>query len=203
MRIEKLADNKIKVTLTSEDLTHMDIKIEQLTPNSKELHTFLFNVMETIREETGFNPYNGQVVVEATPLKDGISIMVSKLASEKKTMTKEEFKHIKSIKPKKKQSTVKFILYYFDDFEVMCDALVNIEEEAVKSGKLYKHSDTYCLMVKKDESYIKTHCILSEFAVKRSAHLVQPDHIMEHWTLVAARSSLLDMVKGIAELGCE
>ena len=35
--------------------------------------------METIREETGFNPYNGQVVVEATPSQDGISILVKRL----------------------------------------------------------------------------------------------------------------------------
>lgn len=200
MRIEKLADNKIKVTLTSADLTHMDIKIEQLTPNSKELHTFLFNVMETIREETGFNPYNGQVVVEATPIKDGLSIMVSKIAEAKQPITREQFKRIKSIKPKKKQNTVKFSLYYFDDFDVLCDALVNIEEKALKNSELYKRSDRYCLMVKKDAAFAKSHYILSEFSVKNSGHIVLPNHIMEHWTFVASRESLLNMVRGIIGL---
>ena len=60
MRIEKLAENKIKVTLTAADLSRLNIDIKQLTPASRELHTFLFHIMETVREETGFNPYNGQ-----------------------------------------------------------------------------------------------------------------------------------------------
>ena len=72
MRIEKLNKDKIKVTLTTAELINLDIDVKRLSPDSKELHTFLFHIMETIREETGFNPYNGQVVVEATPSQDGI-----------------------------------------------------------------------------------------------------------------------------------
>lgn len=63
MRIEKLNKDKIKVTLTTAELINLDIDVKRLSPDSKELHTFLFHIMETIREETGFNPYNGQVVV--------------------------------------------------------------------------------------------------------------------------------------------
>ena len=79
MRIEKLNNDKIKVTLTTRDLTSLDVKIEQLRPDSRELHLFIFKIMERIQKETGFNPYNGQIVVEAMPEKDGIAIMVSKL----------------------------------------------------------------------------------------------------------------------------
>ena len=79
MRIEKLNNDKVVVTLTTADLTTLDIDIKQLSPNSKELHTFLFHIMETIHKETGFNPYSGQVVVEATPSSEGITILVSRL----------------------------------------------------------------------------------------------------------------------------
>ena len=59
--------------------------------------------METIREETGFNPYNGQVVVEATPSQDGISILVKRLNKGIKKITEEQFKKVVSVKPKKKE----------------------------------------------------------------------------------------------------
>ena len=56
MRIEKLNKDKIKVTLTTAELINLDIDVKRLSPDSKELHTFLFHIMETIREETGFTP---------------------------------------------------------------------------------------------------------------------------------------------------
>ena len=52
MRIEKLNKDKIKVTLTTAELINLDIDVKRLSPDSKELHTFLFHIMETIREET-------------------------------------------------------------------------------------------------------------------------------------------------------
>ena len=103
MRIEKLNKDKIKVTLTTAELINLDIDVKRLSPDSKELHTFLFHIMETIREETGFNPYNGQVVVEATPSQDGISILVKRLNKGIKKITEEQFKKVVSVKPKKKE----------------------------------------------------------------------------------------------------
>lgn len=203
MRIEKLADDRVKVTLTSADLTHMDIKIEQLTPNSKELHMFLFHVMETIREETGFNPYSGQVVVEATPLKDGMSIIVSKLKNEKKHITREQFKKIKSIKPKIKSDDIIFKMYYFDDFEILCDALVKIQKEAAESGALYKLGNEYCVMIKNDKRFLNSDYILSEFSLKKSVYPMQAEHVKEHWTLIAKQGKLADMINGISILKCE
>lgn len=51
MRIEKLNKDKIKVTLTTAELINLDIDVKRLSPDSKELHTFLFHIMETIRKK--------------------------------------------------------------------------------------------------------------------------------------------------------
>ena len=111
MRIEKLNKDKIKVTLTTAELINLDIDVKRLSPDSKELHTFLFHIMETIREETGFNPYNGQVVVEATPSQDGISILVKRLNKGIKKITEEQFKLFRSsLKRKNWVRNVYFIL---------------------------------------------------------------------------------------------
>lgn len=44
MRIERLAENKVKVTLTGDDLSGFDINVKKLSKNSTELHSFLFKV---------------------------------------------------------------------------------------------------------------------------------------------------------------
>ena len=81
MRIEKLNSNKVRVTLTGDDLVGFDINAERLSKNSAELHNFLFKIMDTVHKETGFNPHNGQVVVEAQSAGDGMTIVISKINS--------------------------------------------------------------------------------------------------------------------------
>lgn len=199
MRIEKITDNRVKVTLTAADLIHLDINVEHLTPDSKELHTFLFNLMETIREETDFNPYSGQVVVEATPVRDGISVIVSKLG-EKAYLTREQFRKIKSIKPKAKQLKTSVDMFCFDDFEILCEALSNLAPEDLSRSGLYRQGDMYCVVSKsmgisKHGSYI-----LREFAKRILPKSVKEEHIIEHWELVAEKDELIKMTMGIQDL---
>lgn len=195
MRIEKLTDNRIKVTLTSADLMKLDINIKQLTPDSKELHTFLFHIMETIREETDFNPYSGQVVVEATPMSDGISIIVSKLCAEREI--RKQPRKITSVRPKQKNSNISVKAYYFDDFEALCDVLAGLRRDTLLSGKLYRKESEYCLIITRSKH---SDYILSEFSTGKFSYSVKPEHIMEHWELVAAGEKLLSMAEGIIML---
>lgn len=200
MRIERLAGNRIKVTLTTADLTNLDINIRQLTPDSNELHTFLFHIMETVREETDFNPYSGQVVVEATPSKEGISIIISKLGEEKSRITREQFRKISAVRPKIKNNHIPSKLYYFDDFENLCNALVRLEDEALINSKLYRLGKDYCFMLKNNKRFERSGYILSEFASGKSGYPMQAEHIMEHWTIIAAGEKLKNMAEGIINL---
>ena len=109
LKIEKIEINKIKVTLSALDLIDMNISVKSLTPDSPVLHGFLHDVMEMVKAETGFNPYSGQVMVEATPSDDGIVLMVTKLSEEKKK------------KPKNvRVAGYRKITYRFRHFENIC-----------------------------------------------------------------------------------
>lgn len=199
MKIEKLNNNKIKVTLTTMDLINLDIDVEQLAPDSKELHTFLFHIMETIREETGFNPYNGQVVVEATPSREGISILVSKLCSDTKKITKERFSNAKGVKARVKNlSDAK--VFYFKDFEDMCMALVEIPVSSLSGGFLYKLNNTYCFVIKNDIHSSRCSAVMAEFAAKSSEYPLQVAYIREHGRLVAKGNELVLMTREIRNL---
>lgn len=199
MRIERLNNDKIKVTLTTADLINLDIDVEQLAPNSKELHTFLFHIMETIREETGFNPYNGQVVVEATPSRDGISIMVSRLNSASRKISKDQFNNTKSIKAKKKR-IARTEIFYFDNFNDMCAALTEIDNAALAAGSLYSLDNTYCFIIGNEPQFNKSIHIMSEFSVKTSDNSMQAVYISEHWKMIAKHKELLDMAVKLRQI---
>lgn len=194
MRIEKLNSNKIKVTLTTMDLINLDIDVEQLAPNSKELHTFLFHIMETIREETGFNPYNGQVIVEATPSKEGIIILVSKIACDKKKISRENFNRARGVTAKVKQLSGSRI-FYFKNFDDMCMALAEAPVNSLSSGFLYKLNSTYCFIIKNDMCNNVCSAVMTEFAAKISESPLQSTYIKEHGKLVAKGNELVLMAK--------
>ncbi len=199
MRIEKLNKDKIKVTLTSADLTNLDIDLEKLSPDSSELHTFLFHIMETIQEETGFNPYSGQVVVEATPSRDGISILVSKLRTGSRRITREQFAKVSSVRVRERKSRRPEI-FYFDIFDDLCAALKELNRDFLLSGSLYKLNNIYCFMIKNEIHHTKSMNTMIEFSSKKSAYTLQADYIREHGKLVAKGRGLVKMAEEIRQL---
>ncbi len=199
MRIEKLNDDKIKVTLTTTDLINLDIDVKQLAPDSQELHTFLFHIMETIREETGFNPYSGQVVVEATPSRDGISIMVRRLKGSKKHITREEFNRATSVNAKVKRE-IKTEIFYFMSFDDLCAALKELEHDDLLSGSLYSLNKTFCFAINNESRFNRCIHIMTEFSADKSIYPLRLTYIKEHGELVAKGSELLEMAERIKQL---
>lgn len=199
MRIEKLNNDKIKVTLTTSDLINLDIDVKQLAPDSKELHTFLFHIMETIREETGFNPYNGQVVVEATPSRDGISILVSRLNANSRRITRQQFENASSIRAKTKKSA-KAEIFYFNSFDDLCSALKELEYNSLISGSLYQLNNTYCFTINNESCHEKCLSVMAEFSAGKSGYPLQMTYIKEHGHLIAKGIELFEMTEKIKQL---
>ena len=194
MRIEKLELNKIKVTVYPIDLSDMNLNIKALKPDSPQLHTFLYKIMEKVKKETGFNPYQGQIVVEASPMGDCVELTVTKInktTDNKKNIPKKVHAVLKS---KKKNNYI----YVFDSFDDMCSALIHISECTLLSSHLYKIENNYILAssgINKNE-----HIILKEFINDFDNGKFSIDFLSEHGTLVAEKTNLVSLVKGISEL---
>lgn len=206
MRIERLAENKVKVTLTGDDLSGFDINVKKLSNNSTELHSFLFKIMETIREETGFNPYSGQIVIEAQSVGDGISITISKV-EQNIPKTTEKIKNGKRIKARVRSGGSGVSTYYFNDFDNLCDAIINIDPSVHKVCSLYKLHGQYCYIINFENSLFKdssllcrTVSILTEFSERSSALPMQHLHVEEHGELIAEKESLLSMREGLVNI---
>lgn len=199
MRIEKLDSGKIKVTLTAADLDSLDIDINHLAPDSRELHNFLFNIMETIKEETGFNPYTGQVVVEATASANGISLLVSKVNVKNNKVTKTQFDKATAINAKLKNPSETEI-FYFDNFDDLCFALKEVNIKSLMAGSLYRLNNTYCFTIINKFEHSLCINIMSEFSAKKSAYPLQISYIREHGKPVAKGNELVNMVENIRQL---
>lgn len=207
MQIERLEENKIQVILTTADLTSMNIDINSLNAESVELNSFLFHIMERIKEETGFNPYGGQVLMEAMPMgDDGISILVSKVHNDSDKISLEQFKRIKALRPKRTVEkdaieTAEYVeVFYLESFDDVCDALMRLSHEALMLCALYKLNSTYSILIVKNSVTFVDIDILSEFSHRRSYYPLQEVYIREHGELIAKGRHLVSMAKGICSL---
>ncbi|MBQ7574162.1 MAG: adaptor protein MecA [Clostridia bacterium] len=206
MHIEQLEKNKVKVTLTVDDLHMMDIDISTLGNESVKLNTFLFNIMEKVKEETDFNPYGGQILMEAMPTAEGVSIFVSKVLDDDRKITKTAFKNVKTIRAKGVVSGTSEIdadvmeLFYIENFDSVCSVLRELKYNTLLKCELYKLEDEYCMMVRRDFKSVQSMGVLWEFAKRRSVHSMQKDFVREHGTLIAKGRKLANMGKGVKSL---
>ncbi len=195
MRIEKVELNKIKVTVYPIDLDNMDISINSLTPDSPQLHSFLLRIMEKIEEETGFNPYTGQVMVKASPKDDCMILTVTKL-SDKKPTRNLQYKG-KKVRAVLKNQKRKRIIYGFESFDDMCESLVFCEDEILKTACCYKIEGNFILLV--ENSTTATHSLMKEFATFCDSSIQAAGFLGEHAQIIAKNDELLNMANKLRE----
>lgn len=195
MKIEKLEFNKIKVTVYPVDLIDMNIKPENLRPDSPQLHGFLSSIMEKIKQETGFNPYSKRTVVEASPLGDCIVLTVTTLGEKSVPIKTTAKKSIKAVLKNKKDKNNVFI---FDNFDNMCGAIIRFGDSSLSSGTLYKIEKSYALSfphIKDSEKLV-----MREFALMNDKSPLACDFLNEHAEIIASGDKLLSLANGIREL---
>ncbi len=195
VRIEKLELNKIKVTVYPVDLNDMNINIKALKPDSPQLHSFLFKIMEKVKRETGFNPYSGQIMVEALPVGDCMELIVTKICEKKNNIQKPALKKVHATLKNKKLSN---IIYLFSDFENMCKALIILSDNTLINSSCYKIEDNHVIAA--SGISLNEHILLKEFVNDYDNTKLSARFLEEHGELIAEKEHLLSMANGIAEL---
>lgn len=194
MKIEKLDGNKVKVDVTSDDLLNLNLNVDSLTPDSPELHAFLFQIMEKVKKETGFNPYSGQIVVEATPTGEGITLMVTRIGRQLQKK-KTSYKKVRAVK---KVPAREDRVYAFEVFDELCEAVKAADEALFLHGALYEYRKVHYLILENIDD--RAHALFSEFCTR----WMYPAHfryfLEEHAKRVAHGDSLQTLVRGIKNL---
>lgn len=210
MRIEKINDTQIRVTLSHSDLIPRDIKISELAYGSQKAQKLFRDMMTQAYEEFGFETTNVPLMIEAVPLSaESIMIVVTKiedptqidlkLSQLGERPTHRTFKsqdndidtYHKSSKTKstKAQDENLVLIYSFSSFDQLTNASQRINSIYCGMNSLYKYSEgTYFLVLQPNfmHKISPNHlqAVLDEFGTKHVSSPLGENHLMEHGELL-------------------
>ena len=199
MKFEKLNENKIRITLTIQDLAEKEIDFHVFMSNSAEAQDVLLDMLEQAKKETGFDPEDYNLKVEALVMADTNFIFtITKLPPEEKSkISKRKFTvKRKNIVPSSTQAVYCFSSFDdFNDFLVFLskNTLLNYKKLA-KSITLYEYKEKYYLLMNNINTEfidkIKFYTCITEFAKRVTNSKVFASKLKECGTLIMKNNAL-------------
>lgn len=210
MKIEKLSDTQIQVTLNHSDLIDRNIKISELAYGSKKAQALFKDMMARAYEDFGFETENTPLMIEAVPLStDSIMIVVTKVedpsqieekldaigerpthrtfkepAEDRLTDLALMGKTPEERKDKEPQRKVKSLTYLFDQFDSVCMAAHRVQPMYIGDSSLYKYNEKYFFILNKNKkANVKAETLISildEFGSKCSSTDLNEMFLKEH-----------------------
>lgn len=199
MKFEKLNENKIRITLTIQDLAEKEIDFHVFMSNSAEAQDVLLDMLEQAKKETGFDPEDYNLKVEALVMADTNFIFtITKLPPEEKSkISKRKFTvKRKNIVPSSTQA-----VYCFNSFDDFNDFLVFLSKNTLfnykklaKSITLYEYKEKYYLLMNNINTEfidkIKFYTCITEFAKCVTNFKVFASKLKECGTLIMKNNAL-------------
>lgn len=171
MKIEKLNENKIRVTFNYQDLQKNNIDIHSFMSNSIESQGLFLNILDKAEREVGFITDNYKLSIEAIVLSNGTFILTV-------TRVEKEFQKKQRVHAQRKNSyntTNNQLLYKFSNYDDLISLecfLENYDSELfnifINSYLLYEYNELIFLIIENSEQsiFLKISNIISEFAVQ-------------------------------------
>ena len=148
MKIEKLAEDKIKITITIDDLQARNIDLYSFVYNSPESQDLFWDVMNEAEKEYGFNVDDSMIYVEASTSGSGNFTFIVTKTKEKpvvKFNTSKQTRDVIKLKRKKIPYFIKNGLYKFESFDDVCSFCKAADINSILDTKLYSYNDNYYL----------------------------------------------------------
>ncbi|MDF2878830.1 MAG: Negative regulator of tic competence [Clostridia bacterium] len=214
MKIEKLSDTQIQVTLNHSDLIDRNIKISELAYGSKKAQALFKDMMIRAYEDFGFETENVPLMIEAVPLStDSIMIVVTKVEDpsqieEKLDAIGERPTHRTFKEPEDDRLTdlalmgkdmeehkendiktkARSLTYLFSEFDSVCMAAHRMSAMFIGDSSLYKYNEKYFLILNKNKkANVKADTlmgILDEFGSKCPSTDLNEMFLKEHGKLM-------------------
>lgn len=150
LKIEKLNDDKLKITLSIDDLEERNITLHSFMYNSPESQDLFWELLQEAEKECGFNVDDSMIYVEASTSGSGnFTLLVTKTSekapieriSKPKKMTKENFKLKRKSVPLKHELAI----YMFETFDDICAFCNTCDVSILHENSLYKLNEAYYL----------------------------------------------------------
>ena len=153
MKIEKLNENKIRITLNIEDLKEKDIDLHTFMSNSIESQKIFLDMLDEAEKQVGFVTDDYKIMIEALALANGTFVLtITKIDTQPQRETK-KYKKV-NIKRKVPDLNSKISIYKFssfDDFCKFCQVFRSYTYQDIKiiskKMSLYLYHDYYYLLI--------------------------------------------------------
>ena len=210
MKFEKLSDNKIRIILTMQDLTEKNIDFHSFMSNSIESQNVLLDMLEEAKKETGFDPENFNLKIEALAMADTnfiftitkvypeTAIATSKSEPAERTSRRKFTIKKKSLTP----SSTTQAVYMFNCFDDFCNFLYFLKKSnsvyeihsLADDVLLYSYKNCYYLLISNIHtsivSRISFYATITEFAKCISNSKSFASKLKECGTLIMKNNAL-------------
>ncbi len=207
MKIEKLNENKIRITLNIEDLSNRNIDLHTFMSNSIESQDIFLDMLNKADEEVGFNTDDCRIMIEALALNNGhfiLTITKFEHKTEEKFLPRKKNLHIRRKSPKLNFNKT---IYSFESFDAFCDFCTFLNDtlherqisEFAKSSDLYEYNSNFYLIL----SEINTNSVNLDYicsSITEFAHFVNSSElfdrkIKEYGKLIVENNALATFMK--------
>mgnify|MGYP000664264862 FL=1 len=119
MKFEKLNENKIRITLTNQDLIEKHIDFNSFMSNSIETQDLFLDVLEEAEQKVGFVTKDHKIKIEALAMADGDFVLTITRFGKREEKEIQSTNKNKKIKAKRKSTTLNSenLVYLFNTFD--------------------------------------------------------------------------------------
>ena len=201
MKIEKLTENKIRITLNLNDLEEEHIDLHSFMSNSPESQALFYNLLSQAEKEVGFYTKDYKLMIEAIAVPEGNFILTITRLPEKEQSKRQ-------VKIKRKTSTVNegLVIYSFNSFDDYCEfckylSLHLKSESYLKLKKvslcLYNSKYYLCIHINKSNLPIVNtiNCEISEFGNSVNNPDLFERKLLEYGKVIFKTNAILNCVK--------
>ena len=198
MKIERISENQLKLTLTKDDLKERDIQLEDLITPSEKTQKLFHDIMEQALDESDFISENTPLMVEAVPAgADGIMIIVTKVTSKDKNgkaggnmlnqaqeMRRWKKKPMDTMEHTAEQNS-DILIYSFPTLDDVINVSLRLDGTFKGESAVYKNENKYFLVLQGDtytaeESSEELELVLKEYGQKHVSTPLAKYYLLEH-----------------------
>lgn len=188
MKVERISENKVKITLTFEELESRDITLKDIERDNTLARELFIELLEEIDLTEDFTTQDSQLFIEASSDNKNLFIVtitrVHNMPELKKYIELEQSENFLNHSNKKNNSSKLKIsnnVYYFSSIDKILDFCSIAHKEGAFLGRnsLYKYENSYFLIFNdttlRNKNFIKTYSLLSEYCDELfSFRLIKP-----------------------------
>lgn len=213
MKIERISENQLKLTLTKDDLKERDIKLEDLISPSEKTQKLFRDIMEQALDEEDFVSENTPLMVEAVPMgTEGIMIIVTKVNNkDKKDNTAADLlqqaqetrrwkkKPLDTLEHAEEKNS-DILIYSFPELDDVIRVSLRLDGGFKGESSVYKNDGKYFLVLQGDtytaeESSDELELVLKEYGQKHVSTPLAKYYLLEHGETIITDKAVKALAK--------